>query len=160
MSISTNFILKLCMCVCVCVCVCVGSYRNGETHYSDVTNVFFMTEVASRVKIFCFRPFFLNRIRGNSVSVETRLRAGRSVCISRKGLWWDFFLLLPPLCPDWLSCTPSLHPMGAGSFYPSREMGRGGGVKLTTNLYLVAMLRMRGSIPPLRQYVFRAWWSS
>jgi len=31
-------------------------------------------------------------------------------------------------------------------------------VKLTTHLHLVPMLRMRGAIPPLSQYVFMAWY--
>jgi hypothetical protein len=31
------------------------------------------------------------------------------------------------------------------------------GVKLTTHLHLMPRLRMRGTIPPLPQYVFRAW---
>jgi hypothetical protein len=31
------------------------------------------------------------------------------------------------------------------------------GVKLTAHLYLLPRLRTRGAIPPLSQYVFKAW---
>jgi hypothetical protein len=40
----------------------------------------------------------------------------------------------------------------------SLSLGQSGrGVKLTTHLHLVPRSRMRGSIPPLSQYVFMAW---
>jgi len=41
------------------------------------------------------------------------------------------------------------YPMGTGDNFPWG--------KLTTNLYLVLRLRIRGANPPLLQYVFTGW---
>jgi len=46
--------------------------------------------------------------------------------------------------------------MGTGVLNPG-ESGRG--VKLATHLHLIPTSRMRGTIPPLSQYVFMAWHS-
>jgi hypothetical protein len=90
--------------------------------------------------------------RDISVGIDTRLRAGRPVFNSRLGHWWDFFSSPPR--PDPLWSPPCLLSNGNLGLLP--RVWRGRGVKLTTHLHLVPRL-MRGTIPPLPQYVFMAW---
>jgi hypothetical protein len=47
---------------------------------------------------------------------------------------------------------PASHPMGTGVKRP--------GVKLTAPLHLVQRPRIRGAIPPIPQYAFKAWCSA
>jgi hypothetical protein len=88
------------------------------------------------------------RSRGSSVSIVTRLRAGRPVFDSWQGQWWDFFFC-PPRRPDRLCGPPSVQSNGYGGgglFRPGvKRLGRGSDHSSPSS----AELRMRGAIPPL-----------
>jgi hypothetical protein len=88
--------------------------------------------------------------RGSSVSITTRLRAGRPGFNSRKGLGFNLFAtssrpILGPTQPplQYVQAVPT-----PGVKRQWRE---------TCHSLLVPRLSMRGSIPPVPQYVFMAW---
>jgi hypothetical protein len=74
----------------------------------------------------------------SSVTIETRLRAGRERFDSRQREKWIFFLF------NTESRASVSYPMGMGrGFFPRWQSGRS--VKLTTHLHLVPILRIRGA---------------
>jgi len=95
--------------------------------------------------------FHYYKIRCSSVSVVTRLRAGRLDFDSRQGLR---FFSSPPHS-DRLWSPYSLLSRGYRRFFLQGLSGRG--VKLTTHLHLVPRSRMCGALSPLPPYFSMAW---
>jgi hypothetical protein len=72
---------------------------------------------------------------------------------SNCGRGWEF--LSSPPRPDRFWGPPNLLSNGYQGRLPCWWSGRG--VKLITHLHLVSRSRMRGAIPPLPKYAFKAW---
>jgi hypothetical protein len=109
---------------CCCSSSCLFRYRlSPET--------FRYTLVYSR---------WLRQNRGSSVSIVTKLRAGRPGLASRQR-WKVFFLFATAFRLALRTTQPPIQPEQGGPLSP--------GVKLTTHLHLLPRLRMRRAIPPL-----------
>jgi hypothetical protein len=89
--------------------------------------------------------------QGISVSIVTRLRAGRQGFDSRQEQLWDFSLRR---VQTQSGAHPASYTVGTGGSFSGSKAARS--VELTTHLHLVQRLRIGGAIHPLPQYVFIA----
>ena len=90
----------------------------------------------------------LERSQDSSVSVVTGVGARRREIVAPFPAGQDTFIFPQTsgkrLGDHRVSCS-----MGTGTSYSKGKLAGGGGVKLTTLLFLMSRLRMRGTVPPL-----------